>query len=112
MSLLSSSFASSPLVKAAASHMPKGGHSSFAGASRSNTLSGIYNALEGGSGPSMPTPPKTASPTPPSSSTSNNAPGSGAAPPPAFDLNADPVLQQVQAQMASANSMAQSGALS
>lgn len=53
------------------------------------------------------------SPKPPSASTSNNAPsGSGAAPPPAFDLNADPVLQQVQAQMASANSMAQSSALS
>lgn len=59
-------------------------------------------------------PPKTASPTPPSSSTSNNAPGgaAGAAPPAPFDLNADPVLQQVQAQMASSNSMAQAGALS
>lgn len=58
------------------------------------------------------------SPKPPSASTSNNAPGSGSGggsgstPPPSFDINADPVLQQVQAQMASANSMARSGALS
>ena len=51
---------------------------------------------------------------PPSPSTSNNAPSAGgaAALPAAFDLNADPVLQQVQAQMASANSQAQAGALS
>lgn len=56
------------------------------------------------------------SPKPPSASTSNNAPGAGggtpAAPPAPFDLNADPVLQQVQAQMTASNSQAQSGALS
>lgn len=91
---------------------PAGGFSTAAGSGR---LPGIYNALEGGSGPSMPSIPKPPSSTPPSPSTSNNAPGgggSGSAPPPSFDLNADPVLQQVQAQMASSNSMAQSSALS
>lgn len=45
---------------------------------------------------------------PPSSSTSNNAP----APSAAFDLAADPVLQQIQAQMASSDQQAQAGALS
>ena len=88
---------------------PAGG---FSTAASSGTLPGIFNALEGGSGPSMP-----ASPKPPSASTSNNAPtggggGAGAPPPAPFDLNADPVLQQVQAQMSSANSMANSSALS
>ena len=90
---------------------PAGG---FSTAASSGTLPSIYNALEGGSGPSMP-----ASPKPPSASTSNNAPtgggsggGAGAPPPAPFDLNADPVLQQVQAQMSSANSMANSSALS
>lgn len=53
------------------------------------------------------------SPKPPSASTSNNAPSAaGAAQPAPFDLNADPVLQQVQAQMAAANQQAQAGALS
>lgn len=88
---------------------PAGG---FSTAATNGTLPSIYNALEGGSGPSMP-----ASPKPPSASTSNNAPtggsgGAGAPPPAPFDLNADPVLQQVQAQMASANSMANASALS
>ena len=53
------------------------------------------------------------SPKPPSASTSNNAPSaSSGAPPAAFDLNADPVLQQVQAQMSASNSQAQASALS
>lgn len=54
------------------------------------------------------------SPKPPSASSSNNAPGGGGGgeQPAPFDLNADPVLQQVQAQMASANQQAQAGALS
>lgn len=50
--------------------------------------------------------------TPPSSSTSNNAPKPGV-PPPAgqYDLNTDPVLNQVQASVAAANSQAQAQAL-
>ena len=71
----------------------------------------LNSAQPAGGGSSVP------SPKPPSSSTSNNAPqgqtgGAAGAPASAFDLNADPVLQQVQAQMASSNSQAQAGALS
>lgn len=77
------------------------------------TDAGITNFLQNGVQPAGGNTAAT-NPKPPSASTSNNAPsagGAGAQPSP-FDLNADPVLQQVQAQMAASNSQASAGALS
>lgn len=78
---------------------------------------GAASATSGSSNPNnvgLPTPPTPSSAKPPSSSTSNNAPSSSAGPQAQtlFDPAADPVYQQVQAQMAAANSQAQSLALS